>query len=732
MIHYKDYDYNQIKDRSDLQYSPYVAALDIQYSHNAPYLWTFMIDSTEQIAFGRSFDDLLNFLEELKKRMHLSNVERREHYLVVIVEDLFSFFARTKKVLPYDPEPCVSKSGSDVLLCSVMGAYHIHSYKAYFETELVDDMLNNSGIVTPEIDPELLSDSCELTPEELENSENRVIFMCCSARQEIDLKYQGLVDRLPLTYTARVERLIAAEQRRQSNRANCNLQAQIIKKNPIASERGREYILPLLYKAFMGGSVFFEEGIPDKTFSGVWSVDMISAYVARMVLSRYPVGEFKELPQPKSYKELFKKPYAYYAMLITFEVEDVELRPGGLAFLPSQLRTHYLDVDSKDEIADQIQRASSTRIKKAKFLRMTLTDIDFTLFMQNYKPKRIKLINILGARYGYLPDYVLQVIVQLYAGKAKAKNQVMELEKVGSVPLDVELDYARIKSTLARLYGIFTKKPVVERYVYDREKKDLKVADKNYISPTAKYSPVLYQWGVWTTALVRKEISDLRRQLVELPPERGVKVLSGDTDNINFIGDAIDIIAQYNDNVKQQIERRAAALDIDPEQLQDLGTLTIKQYKKYKLTGLKQYCYIRETSNGDVFETKVGGMSKKCTYFEDNFTDPEQMLNHFGLGLTIPASYAPRVVKVPITKTKVEEWEDRDGNRCSAQIESYLQEINTRFTLYPAMDPSPLGNSPKPKESPTTVEELAYYARQISNPVYNPLHYIKKRSGKNE
>ena len=730
MTYYKDYNYNQIMDRSDLQYSPYVAALDIQYAHNVPYLWSFMIDSTEEIAFGRSFEDLLDFLETLKKRMHLSNADKREHYLVIIVEDLFAFFARTKKILPYDPEPCVSKSGSDVLLCSVMGAYHIHSYKAYFETDLADDMLNNSGIVTPEIDPELLSGCCELSQDELDNSENRVIYMCCAMRQEIDMKYQGLVDRLPLTYTARVERLIAAEQRRQSNKANCNIQAQIIKKNPIASERGREYILPLLYKAFMGGSVFFEEGVPDKPFADVWSVDMTSAYIARMVLSRYPVGEFRELPQPKSYKELLKKPYSCYAMLITFVVEDVELRPGGLAFLPSQLRTHYLDVDDQVEIDDQIQRATSTRIRSAKRLRMTLTDVDFTLFLQNYKPKRIKLLNILGARYGYLPDYVINVIVQLYGGKAKSKRQLAELEKVGEVPLDVKIDYERIKSTIARLYGIFTKKPIVERYVYDRDKKDLVVADKNYISPTAKYSPVLYQWGVWTTALVRKEISELRRQLVELPPDRGIRVLSGDTDNINYIGDATDIIAQYNDNVKLQIQRRSDALGIEPELLQDLGSLTIKKYKRYKLTGLKQYCFIRESDKGDIFETRVGGMSKKCKYFEDNFKSPDQMLDHFGLGLTIPASYAPRIVKIPISRTKVEEWEDRDGNRCSVQIESYLAEINTRFTLYPSLDPSPLGNPVKPEESPTTVEELEHYARQICNPIYNPLHYINKRSGK--
>lgn len=726
MTYYTDYDYSQIKDRSDLQYSPYIAALDIQYSHNAPYLWSFMIDSTDQIAYGRSFTDLLDFMLQLKQRMHISDIAGHEHYLVIMVEDLFAFFANTKKVLPYDPEPCISKSGSDVLLTSFYGGYHLHSYKTYFESDLVSDMLNNSGIVTQDIKAEMLSDICELTSDEYNNSANRVIYMCCTMRQELDLKYQGQVSRLPLTYTARVERLIAAELRRQSNKANCNLQSQILKKNPLTSERGREYILPLLYKSFMGGAVFFEDGVPDKLFTDVWSVDMTSAYIARMVLSKYPVGEFNELPQPKTYRDLFAKPYSKYAMLITFEVEDVEIRPDGLAFLPSQLRTHYLDVDSQDEINDQIERATSSRIKSASRLRMTLTDIDFKLLLQNYKCKRIKLLNILGSRYGYLPDYIINVIVKLYSGKAQAKHNIAELERLGDVPLDVKIDYERIKSTIARLYGIFTKRPVVERYVYDRETKDLKVIDKNYISPTSKYNPVLYQWGVWTTALVRKEISDLRRLLMSLPSERGVNVLSGDTDNINYVGDAMDIITQYNKKVKDDTERRSANLGIDPDKLKDLGSLTVKKYKKYKLTGLKQYCFVRDSDKGDVFEIKVGGMSKRCTYFADNFSNCDQMINHFGLGLTIPASYAPRIVKIPVSRTKTETWIDRDANRCSAQIESYLATINTRFTLYPSLDPSPLGNPPKPQESPTTVEELAHYARQICNPIYNPLHYINK------
>lgn len=729
MIYYKDYDFNNLFDRPDLVYSPYIAALDIQYSHNIPYLWTFAFDSTPDVIGGRSFADLIDFLEIMKQRLHFSN-GKHKHYLVIIVDDLFTFFGNTKKVLPYDAEPFVAKSASNILLCSMLEVYQIHSYKAYFESEVIEDMLHEHGIVTPEIDLDGLSERCELTQEEIDNSENRVLYMANIFRQELDLKYQGLVSNLPLTKTSRVNHLFYLEERKMSNKANCNLAAMIMKKNPLTSEYGREFILPLLFKAFFGGAVFFEEGIPDRAFNDVWSVDASSAYVARMVLSRYPIGKFIELQQPKSYKDLFQAPYNRYAMLITFMARNVKLKPGGLAFLPSQLRNHWIDIQDpeSEQAAAEGERCQDVRIKNISFLHMTLTDIDFKLFLENYKPESICIESVIGSKYGYLPDYVINVIIRLYSSKADAKQKKNELEELGALTPQLEIEYNRIKSELARLYGIFTKRPVMERYVFDTKKKEPIVVDHNYISPTAKFQPVLYQWGVWTTALVRAEISALRRQLIEAPKERKIKVLSGDTDNINFIGAATDIIAQYNDNVKAQIEKRAAALGIDPDLLKDLGSLTVKKYKKYKLTALKQYCFIQETKNGDKFGYKVGGMNADCKYFEKEFKTPLQRFNHFGINLTIPAEYKPRIVKIPINANLHEVWTDRDGNRCEADILSYVKISYNKFTLCPADEPSALGNGIKPGEA-VTLNEVKYFSSKIRNPVYNPAYYIniKKR-----
>lgn len=723
MIYYKNYDYSVILDRPDLAYSPYIAALDIQYAHFSPYLWTFTLDSTRVTAYGRTFDELRDFLKILKKKMRLS----ADHVLVIIVEDLFSFFGSTKKELPYCSEPFVSKSKTDVLLATISECYQLHSYKAYFETELAADM-QKIGIPVPKIHTDELSSSCELSQEEIDNSENRVLYMTSIFRQELDLKYQGSPRSLVLTKTARVERLIGAEQRRQSNKCNCNIISQTIKQNPITSDYGRKFLLPLMYKAFFGGVSFFEENTLDQEFENVFTADITSAYVARMILSRFPCGKFFELEQPKSYKDLFELPYSRYAMLITFEARDVELKPGGFPFLPSDMRQSFIDINNKEELADRCELVSSTRLRRAKTFRAVLTDIDFKMFLENYNIKGgLALENILGSKYGYLPDYITNVIVQMYSGKAAAKHQKEKLDAAGLLTEDARAEYENKKSELARLYGIFTKRPIVERYVFDTVSKEAVIAEENYISENQKYSPVLYQWGVWTTALVRKEIADLRRALIAASADRQVKVLSGDTDCVNFTGSAADIIAQYNEKIKRQIAWRCDQLGVDPEELADLGSLTLKKYKKYKITGLKQYCFIQETDKGDQFGYKVGGMSTTCDYFDKNFKRPLAKFKHFGLGLTIPASYAPRKIKTCVVKDYFEQWTDREGNECGARIQSHVETIKKHFTIYPIYDPSPLGNSPRVSEQPMSLEELKGYARRISNPVYNPLELIKNK-----
>ncbi len=737
---FSEIDFSDVLDRSDLPFSVYIGALDIQYSHFAPYLWTFKLDGVDWIAYGRTWEDLRTFFRTLSQKMHLwinvsidpkTQLESyKGHILKVIVPDLPEFFQSAKSELDFCPLPFVSKSQCDVLLATLQYGIQFHSYKAYCESDVDDDMLKNEGIVSQVVDHEKLSDCCKLTDDELDYSASRVYYISAFFRNEINFSYQGNTGSLCLTKTAKISRLISAAERKCTNRSNSNVFAQIKNMNPINSQKGREYILLYLRKAFSGGVTFYEENTINKPFYDVYCADFSSAYIARMVLSRYPMSKFDNLDPPRHWKQLLGDEYKNTAYLVTFEIDEIELKLGGFPFLSANGRFQYKDFNSVEEAKAHFEGevlTSSTRIKKAKFFRSTLTDIDFKLFCENYSfdEKKLRLLDLVGARYGWLPDYLISIIVQLYSAKAAAKDIKQALEAAGELTLKDLADYERAKSSPARLYGIFTQSPVVTRYAFDPDTLATKIIDPHYISERQKFKPVIYQWGVWTTALVRKEIADLRAALLRAPEDRQIKVISGDTDCVNFSGEATDIIARYNRKVKRLIEFRAKTIGIDPQLLRDLGSLTVKKYKQYKITGLKQYCYIEETDKGDKFGFKVGGMNPDCNYFDRNFSDPYLKFDHFSVNLVIPREYEPRHLRAYFNEPETYSWKDRDGNKIKRTVKTHCEKIVERFIIHNVMSADGMSNKPAKLGKHATKADLLQLADQITGFQIEPMNYFK-------
>lgn len=672
MKHYKELSKKCILDRTDLKYSPYIAALNIEYSHDLPFFWSFAFDSSpESVCYGRNFNDLICFFELLKKEFGFSS----EHKLIIIVDDLSIFFGYTKKILPYDSEPFVAKSHYEILLAQCFETFEIHCYKQFYETNVKEDMILD-GLIVPTLEDNSFSDICTIPEQISEYCADKVEYICAKFRQELDNRYQGITKNLSLTKTTAIERVINAEMRKADNKAECNIKKQIMKMNPIISAEGREKIFPLLYKAFFGGISFLNDEFINTSIDCVYSADITSAYVHEMITSKYPISRFEQLQLPKNPTDLLNRYYSRYAMIIVLEAANVELRPGAMPFLPSALRHGFINTNDLEECKDVTQRCSATRIKSAKYIRIVLTDIDFRLFLQHYKSD-IRLRLILGSRYGYLPDYITKTIAIMYQSKRIAKNKYERLERAGIATESDKIEYKRKKSELARLYGIFTRSPVVRKYSFDPETKDAVVTEENHIPKSRFSSAVLYQWGVWTTALVRRRLSTIYTGLLN----NKAIILSGDTDCINFKGNCLDIINQYNKAVSIALELREKQLGYAPGTFQGLGQLTLKKFNQFKYTGLKQYCYIHNTNKGEKFEYKVGGLSLDCKYFSQVCKSNSEAFAHFGLGLTIPARYAPRRFRQNIDSPTQSYYEDINGNIINAVVPSCIQMFATSFTF---------------------------------------------------
>lgn len=674
MTFYKDYE-NNLFDRMELKYSVYVAALDIQFNNHLPYLWTFCFDMTGEVVFGRNWDDLKKWFEMLETFGY-----NYDHKLLVYVNDLTQFFTYAKKII-YIDEELLAKRPSDFLVFSSKGL-EFRSFQAYTEKD-IDKLIyiNDVNAENYHIKPldKGLSDRVALHDAEFEYSSRRVLEMTNTIRRDLDMIYQGIANDIRITKTKRIEGLLAGNLRRSDT--DKQLFWHIHAMNPLASDFGRKVVLPQLRKAFFGGTVFYEKGVLNELLENVQSADLVSAYCAEFILSKYPISKYKVLDVPEDYARIFSD--AYYnkkALLIQFEAHNVKLKKGALPILPAAMRHYYIDKNNKLEVEEAKKRAQSLKLHESKVIKMCLTDIDFELFCRYYDFDRssLKVFSILGARTGYLPDYIIKTVAELYSNKMRGKEKLKQLKKAGlDDPLQKEL-YNDVKSAIARLYGIFTQSPVVTKYIFNQEKKDLQLADANHVMKNTEFRPVVYQWGVVTTALVRKKLCDLRDKF----KDHRVKTISGDTDCINFKGNsAKKIIADFNEKINMLVKRRCEAIGIDPADLQDLGTLEVDTYKLYRLTAVKQYAVVRDTDAGEKFETICGGMNTECEYFKHYSSDPRKQIDHFRLGLTIPSADAPRRIVRQCSGEKEIAFTDREGNKIKETIRSYELTIDMKFTL---------------------------------------------------
>lgn len=675
MTPYKQYE-KQPLDRYDLKWSVYIAALDVQFANHLPYFWTFCLDCTGEVFFGRSWQDLREFFDILESEGGFGY----NHKILVYVNDLTEFFNYGRTQLYIEKDHIVARDPAHIYTFQSRGLV-FRDFQIYTEKD-IDKYIKINAPAAEHVRPcpDGLSSECELSEAEQNYSALRVLEMSKAIRRDLDFLYQGNTKEILLTKTRRIEKVM--KDRLKKDDPSTMLTRQIYNLNPISSRFGKAVVLPKLRKAFFGGTVWAEKGTLNELVEGATFADLTSAYCAEFLLSKFPVGKFKILDIPQTWQEMLENGYySKKALLIHFEARTVKLKRGAVPVLPADMKHYYIDKHDKDDRADAALRSRRAKLFESKRIEMCLTDIDFKLFTENYTfDDDIKIFGILGARYGYLPEYVIETVAQLYSSKRRSKQKYKKLKDLGlDTLLDSEL-YHDEKTALARLYGIFTQSPVVVRYEFDQEKKCLIVADPNYIDELQRFRPICYQWGVWTVAHVREKICHLRNIF---KGDKKIRVYSGDTDCIVYKGDATHIITDFNAKIKQQIEERCEILGIDPAELKNLGELETENYKYYRMTALKQYAVVRETDEGDKFEAVCGGMNKACDYFQRRYPgDAKKQIGHFHIGKLITTDYIPpRVLHRQCSEHKKIDYVDRDGNRIRDEIYSYMIEEHQSYTL---------------------------------------------------
>lgn len=636
--------------RDHHKYSPFVAALDTETStitHEDKkvafmYVWQMAI---ENVAFyGRNWDEFRHCLQTIKEKMHLSS----EYRLIVYVHKLKYDFAFYKKEVNLEckEEDFIARSPRTIIKHMMQDCFEVRDSGAYTEQPL-DHMGEEIGI--PKVKgydyTKVRTYDTPLTQKELQYCENDVLILTRFFRREA--KFYKNVSQIPLTATQRVKRLIQSE----FNKPKNSVFRSMILHRQLKDTEADKSILKLLKMAFFGAfnySTILYKGVPVENVTGI---DLDTCYGAQCLLHQFPMSRFKSLPVPQSTQDLRTNVlYKRKALLITFAAKNVKAKYGDIGFLPTHIKNYW------ERSMLDLRTVSAKRMLVANKIRMTLTDIDFMLFQKLYSYEGIKFESVQGSEYGYMPDYMVDSIVNTYTKKIETKRKQNEIKKTRPLTLAEQLEYIRVKSMVSRIYGILVQDPIRPVYDWDCETQDVRKSGTS--NSHVQFQPVLYQWGVWVVAWARYELIKLLFSIAFKGGEMQLdKILYSDTDSLYFRGTEEVSISAYNEAIDKKIRFFCKKYNKNYAILKDLGKLKTEKYESFKTTGLKQYAYIQDgqfdyrcsglprpdyeyTDDGKIKLDEIGNPINHGMTFFDGFATSEEKLAAFHTELAVPASDA--------------------------------------------------------------------------------------------
>lgn len=697
MIYWKNADFTKLSESRSIRDRKSVAELvgafdtetsTVEYDnvkYAFMYVWQFAVNDIA--VYGRTWDDLKEFLLNLKADLHLSS----EYKLVVYVHNLKYDFQFFKNQLNLDGD-FLARDSRTIIKATIQDCFEFRDSGCYTETSL-ESMGNEIGfekLSGADFDySKIRHHETPLTPEELKYCEHDVLILTKYFRREAEI-YRS-VKNIPITATRRVKRLITAEMKKYGKQMIAMMAGRQLKTdlNPekhnsafIENHKNDDKILTTLRKSFFGGFTYSNVYYRNCKVSDITGIDISSSYPTQALLHKFPMGKFKPLKTPQSLDDLkTNKIYKGKALLITFSVDSLDSKYPGIGFLPVYHKNYWSSsrLDRKN--------LKSNKMLHAKYTELTLTDVDFKLFLRYYDYKELKILGVIGSEYAPLPDYIIKVIIDLYQKKAELKMRNEKIKKARPLTFVELAEYERVKSMLNRVYGIFVQDPVKDTYSYKKEEKKVKSVGQTI---SEKFDGVLYQWGVWIVAWARYELLNIFDAIGIENKKYKNNILHCDTDSIYFRGDGTEVIERYNQYTRDRVKKFCFTKKISFDLLKGIGELTTEQYQEFKTLGLKQYAYI----SNDRFDYHSAGLPRPdyktlttkivnvgMNYF-DMFKTNEAKMDAFNSSMYIPKENAKvhrnTYVDEPLTDGEKEIWtdglwvKDHLGNIAKVEIDSYL------------------------------------------------------------
>ncbi|MBQ7797739.1 MAG: hypothetical protein IJ371_01295 [Clostridia bacterium] len=499
----------------------------------------------------------------------------------------------------------------------------------------------------------------KLTDNEMLYCKNDVLILYYYIKEEIDIN--GDIALIPMTKTGYVRRYV-----REYLRENVDFKEY---NNRINACYPSTDVFILLNKCFAGGYTHTNYIYTGDVLSNVHSIDFTSAYPANTIRHReYPIGKFSQFTIKS--KSVFKKMLHKYACI--FEVRLTNVRP--------KTTTHILQRSKCIVKNEQNCIVDNGRIMKVDDVITYMTNIDFLSFEEFYTYDDIYIKKFYYAKKGYLPTHFIYCVLKLYCDKTVLKGIKGK-----------EQEYLLKKGMCNSTYGMCVTSPVndIIKYLEDVdvwESEEPNLDDELTKNAKKRNNFLLYQWGVFITALSRAE---LYKGLIAI----GNDVVYSDTDSIKFLNydKHKKWISEYNKNCVKELEQAMNYHNLDVGLLHpknkngDICTLGIFDYEgvyhRAKFLGAKRYGVEIIDGKKCVHSITVSGLRKQnAVIFMERYAQLYKMdfFDVFTDKMVIPRKRTGKLCRIYIDDYFSETLIDYEGESLT---------VSENFSIY--LEPTP-------------------------------------------
>lgn len=566
---------NPKKKNNKWQYKDIITAFDIETTRledieqSIMYIWQWQF-GPDITVIGRTWEDFTDLCQRIKPHM-------QGQRLLVFVHNLSYEFQFLRGIYSFTKDEVFAVKPRKILKCEMYD--YIEFRCSYLHSNMsLEEYLKKMGVQHKKLamDYDIKRYPwTELTEPDLDYCIHDVQGLVEALQVDLDLEHDNFYT-FPLTSTGYVRRDAKQAMRKVSH-------------TYVSSLLPNLHIYTMLREAFRGGNTHANRHYAGRIVKDVKSADRSSSYPDVQVNCEMPVSRFYEAGPMDFDSVLDLINRRHKAVLLRMAVYNLRLKDPhwGCPYVPK----------SKVRYGKGL-RLDNGRILSADYFEITVTDIDLEIMLDEYDFEAVPL-DVAHARYGKLPQALLDVTINYYKHKTELKGVTGQ-----------EVFYTKEKNKLNSIYGMSAQDPVKDKCLFV----DLEAADtggyKDEGRPAAelleesnRHAFLSYAWGVWVTAWARLRLEEGIKKAANQPWGDGFVYC--DTDSVKYVGN-IDWTDYNEDRKRDSIQSGAWA--VDPEGIMHyMGVYeTEKTADRFVTWGAKKYL----CDYGGTLKATIAGVNK--------------------------------------------------------------------------------------------------------------------------